>query len=307
MPGRILVKNAGLRARRRACATAGVGQVHRTRMQTFSPNEPEPITWIAGRAIHAAHLVVLVYVVSMIVTTFLLFGNVRAPFAWLMFDSDAVLRGEVWRVFTYALLNRPSLWFVIDMFLLAWFGRELERFFGRKAFLLLFAGLYLVTPVLFTALGFWLPTQLLGQTGALGMFIAFATLYPNVSFFFNLLAKWLAWAFVGIYTLIHLAAQNTPGLLSLWATAGFAFLFVRYQQGEFTLPRFRFPRRERKVIPFPGSSKDPSPPAAGRGRDPQAVMDTLLDKIARSGVESLTPAERTELEQARKRLLQRRS
>lgn len=274
-------------------------------MQSFSPNEPEPITWIAGRPIHAALFVVLIYVVSMIITTLLLFAGVGAPFAWLPFDSGAVWRGEVWRVVTYAALNRPSLWFVIDMFLLAWFGRELERFFGRKVFFQLFAGLYFVTPLLFTALGPWHATQLLGQTGSLGMFIAFATLYPNVSFFFNILVKWLAWILVGIYTLIHLSTHNTTGLLSLWATAGFAYLFVRYQQGALTLPRFRFPRRERKVVPFPGARKKSGPPPAPRD-DPQRVLDTLLDKIAHSGVDSLTPTERAQLEDARQRLLRRR-
>lgn len=162
-------------------------------MRSFSPNEPEPITWIAGRPVHAAVFVVLIYVASMIVTTVLMALRINAPLAQLAFDSNAVLGGEVWRVATYAVLNPPSIWFVIDMFLLARFGLELERFFGRPIFIALFAGLYFVTPLLFTALGFWYPTQLLGQTGALGMFIAFATLYPNVVFFFDLLAKWLAW------------------------------------------------------------------------------------------------------------------
>jgi len=275
-------------------------------MQSFSPNEPEPILHLAGRPIHAALFVVLIYVASMIVTTVLMFANVRAPFVWLDFDSGAVLQGQAWRLLTYAWLNPPSLWFVIDMFLLVWFGRELERFFGRGIFFQLFAGLYLVTPILFTALGFWYPTRLLGQTGSMGMFIAFTTLYPNVSFFFGILAKWLAWILVGIYTLIHLSARNLPGLLSLWATAGFAFAFVRYQQGAWTLPRLRFPRRERKVIPFPGSSKNAPPSRPHPTDNAQAIMDALLDKIARSGVDSLTAAERAQLEDARKRLLERR-
>ncbi len=48
-----------------------------------------------------------------------------------------------------------------------------------------------------------------GETGAFALFIAFATLYPNVALFFNLLAKWIAWILVGNYTLAAMAYTTT--------------------------------------------------------------------------------------------------
>jgi hypothetical protein len=44
-----------------------------------------------------------------------------------------------------------------------------------------------------------------------------------------------------------------------------------------------------------------------REPDFMAVTDALLDKIARDGIGSLTPAERRHLDEARERLKQRRS
>jgi membrane associated rhomboid family serine protease len=257
-------------------------------MQDFSSNEREPLFHLGDYPIHTALAIVLFYVATMVVTTVCMALRVTALFDWLPFESAAVWQGQVWRLFTYGLVNRPSLWFVIDMFMLAWFGRELERFFGRRIFLQFYAGLYLLMPLLFTVLGLWWPTSLTGQTGAFALFIAFTTLYPNVAFFFNLLAKWVAWILVAIFTLIHLSSRNVTGLLSLWCTVGFAFCYVRYEQGALTLPSFR--RATRSVS---RGESAPAPRAAAKA----AELDTLLDKIARSGLHSLTPGERVRLEQ----------
>lgn len=267
-------------------------------MTRYSSHNPQPITWLSGHAIYTAHVIAAAYVASMIVTALLMALKVDAPFAWLGFASGAVWRGEIWRLVSYAWLNPPSLWFVIDMFLLAWFGSELEKFFGRRAFLMLFAGLYLVTPLLFTALGPWWSTSLLGQSGAFGLFIAYVTLHPGVSFFLNLQARWIAWILLGIYSLIHLSRRDAASLLSLWATAGFAFVFVRQEQGALSWPRLPRPAR---------MTAEPARGPRVQPRDEvQQTLDRLLDKIARDGVHSLTAVERAQLEEARRRLLQRR-
>ena len=127
--------------------------------------ETQPVTYVRGHALYAAHLIVAVFVVSMFVSTVLLRLSGNPVLSWLEFTNTRVLHGEAWRLLTYGLVNPPSLQFVIDMFMIVWFGREVEKFFGRRIFLLLFACLYLVTPALFTVLGFWLPLRLAGETG----------------------------------------------------------------------------------------------------------------------------------------------
>ncbi len=215
--------------------------------------------------------------------------------AALIFQSPEVLHGQIWRMVTYGLVNGPSIWFVLELAMIVWFGREIEKFFGRKTFGLLFGALYLVPPVLHTVVGIWHPTALAGESSAFGLFVAFVTLYPNAAMLFNLLAKWVAWVLLGIYTLQDLAVHAWLGMASLWAVAGCAYLFILYQQGRIALPAIsRAPRPQ------------PARPASVRPASTAlAEADALLDKVARSGMSSLTPKELAKLDAARDELKKR--
>ena len=100
-----------------------------------------------------------------------------------------------------------------------------------------------------------------------------------------------------------IAANDWTGLLWLWIGCGFAYLWVRYERGLLTLPNFRFWKRKPKlrVLPDlePEARKAPTttPPDAS-----MAEIDALLDKIAQSGLSSLTAKERAKLEQGRENL-----
>lgn len=268
--------------------------------------EQQPVTWVRGYPLYTAHVIVAVLVASMLASTILLATNLGGVLAWLSFSSETVLRGQVWRVLTYGLNNPPSLWFVIDMFMIVWFGRELERFFGRRTFLTLYGSLYLLTPVLLTGLGFVRPTQLAGQTGAFALFIAVATLHPDLPMLFNLLAKWVAAVLVAIFALMAVAARDVVGLITLLGTSGFAWAFVRHQQGLLNLPTIRLPRRAPKLTVIPGYKTDAAAPAnPAESPTSMAEVDALLDKIATSGINSLTKQERAKLEAAREGLMKR--
>lgn len=269
--------------------------------------EHQPVTWVRGYPVYAAHLIVAALVASMLLTTLLLVAKAGAIQNAMIFSSEAVLRGEIWRFLTYGLFNPPSIPFVIDMAMITWFGRELERHFGRRFFLRLYFSLYLITPVVLTLVGLWRPTTEAGQTGSLAIFVAFATLHPNAMMLFSILAKWVAIILVGIFTLMALAANDFTGLLTLWATTGFAHAFVRHAQGVLNLPSFKFRQRRPKlrVLPDPKPAKAAAPKRSAP--DSMAEIDALLDKIATSGIASLTPKERAKLESARAALRKRES
>jgi hypothetical protein len=190
----------------------------------------------------------------------------------------------------------------MDMVIIAWAGRELEKSFGRRVFLVLYGSIYFLSPVVLAGVGLWSPAQLVGVSGSLALFVAFATLYPNVALMFNILAKWAAVIFVGMSTLIALSTRKED-LITLWLTCGYAFLFVRVQQGRLTLPRFRLRRREPRLRVLP----DLEAPVKSRlpQGDSMAEVDALLDKIARSGIGSLTAREKARLDAAREDLLRR--
>lgn len=270
-----------------------------------SPDDQQPVTWLRGYPLYAAHFLVFVFTGSLLATTLLLAFNAGHLLDWLTFNSTEVLRGEVWRVATYGLVNPPSLQFVIDMLMFVWFGREVEKNFGRRRFFLLYGGIYLVTPLLFTAIGLWRPLVSSGETGAFALFVAFAVLYPNAVLIFDILAKWAAVVLVGIFTLMALANHDWIQLISLWATCGFAGAFVRHHQGLLTLPRLRRPGRKPQLRVLPDLPPKKRPGLAGPGNASMSEIDALLDKIARSGLGSLTAKERAQLEKGREHLIKK--
>ena len=269
-------------------------------------DDHRPLTWWRGHPIYAAHFVVVVFVGSMLVTSLLLFSNLGYVMAWLGFQSPEVLAGQIWRIFTYGFYNEASLPFAFDMLMIVWYGRELEKTFGLKSFLYLFGCIYLLSPVLLTLLGLFQPTFLIGERGALAVFVAFATLYPNVPVFFSLLSKWAAVILVGIFALIYLSHRDTANLVSLLSTVGFAYAFVRHQQGRFTLPTVSFFQRKPKLRVLPDLPKARKLSSAKTVNETSmAEVDALLDKIAQSGMSSLSAAERAKLDAARDDLKRR--
>ena len=273
----------------------------------YGPSEEhQPVTYVRGYPIYAAHLIVVVYVASMIVTTVLGPGG-GVLGAWLPFSTTEVWRGQFWRIFTYGLVNPPSIRFAIDMVMIVWFGREVERYLGRQKFLALYGGIYLLPPLFLALLGPLLPAALYGEFGALAIFVAFATIQPNAPLMFGIVAKWAAIILVGIFTMMALANRDWAWLISISAANGFAFAFVRHEQGILTLPKINFwrPRPKLRVLP----DLEPKKPAAPKEAKPSSMaeIDALLDKIAKTGMSSLTPKERAKLHAAREDLMKRES
>lgn len=270
-------------------------------------DEQQPVMWLRGYPVYAAYFLALVFSLSMVATSVFMAVGATRFLTWLPFQSSNVLRGEVWRIATYGLLNPPSLWFVVDIAMIASFGREVEKFFGRGKFLGFYACIYLLPPLLFTLLGVWFPTQLSGEVGAFALFVAFATLYPGTMMFFGVMAKWIAAILIGIYSLMELAGRDWLGLLSLWATVAFAYGYVRYQQGMLHLPQFGQFALPKASDEEPVHKASRSPFAGSAKAKPMAEVDALLDKIAQSGMASLTPKERATLDSAREYLARRAS
>jgi len=133
---------------------------------------------------------------------------------------------------------------------------------------------------------------------AIGFFVAFATLYPNVEFWGWITMKWLAFAGIVLSAMNYLPNRDWPGLSTLLGTCGVAFGYVRFLQhgGSVELPEGikRLFRRKPKFKVVPRFSA---------GDDVHESIDPLLDKISKSGISSLTAREREQLQRARKTLL----
>lgn len=140
----------------------------------------------------------------------LLLTNTRLGwYQYITLEPAMVMKGQVWRLFTWICTVPQSLsFFVIFMFLLYFFiGRSLEQNMGAFRY-----NLYMLSGWFFTTLGamivYWITYGIWGASGAISMnvstyylnlasFLAFAVLFPDVRvYLFGILplkVKWLAW------------------------------------------------------------------------------------------------------------------
>ena len=270
-----------------------------------------PVTWMGRYPVDVTTMLVGLHVACAIVTAFLFAIGSTGILNYAMFDSAQIwMHGQVWRLGTYALIHPPTgyalLWFAIEMYMLLFFGREVERFMGRRAYIWLYFLLLLVPALILTLWGLSTRTGLAGS-GALhfAVFVAFVTLYPNVQFFLRIPAKWIFVILAAIGTLSALAAHDWQDLVVLWVSIALAFLFIEWRGAGPELAwvgnlkgKFR-PKPKLHVVQKSTTRRVVEPD------DVYASVDPILDKISKSGMGSLTETEKKILERARNRLLKK--
>ena len=264
-----------------------------------------PVTYVGRYPIDVTTLLVAVHAITMIVGTLLIATRQGWLLNLMMFDSALVLSaGHVWQLVTYAFVHQPSIWFVIHLFMLFFFGREVERFLGRRAYIFLYAGLLLLPSFLLTIWG--LGSRITyADSDALhfGVFVAFAAIYPSVELIFRIQAKWMALVFGVIGALQYLAANAWPQLAAFLLCVGFALYFIRMrgagpELGWWSSVREKLqPKPKFQVVPKPTARRVVEP------EDVHVSIDPLLEKISKHGINSLTASERRALDRARNQLL----
>ena len=270
-----------------------------------------PVAWMGRYPVDVTTMLVGLHIACAILTA-LVFAAGHSGFVnYLMFDSAEVWSGaQIWRLVTYAFIHPPLgsalLWFAIEMYMLFVFGREVERFIGQRAYIALYLTLLLLPAAILTMWGLFARTGIAGSGGLhFAIFVAFATIYPNVELLLRIMAKWVALILAGIGTLSALAAHDWQTLVVLWTSIGAAFLFVELRGAgpELTwLHNFKArirPRARFHVVQKSSARRVVEP------EDVYASVDPILDKIAKSGIGSLTASERQALDRARNRLLKK--
>lgn len=208
----------------------------------------------------------------------------------------SLFAGErLWQPFTYMFLHGGMWHILINMFILWMFGRDLEREFGEKFFLRYYfvtgVGAGLIYSVFF--IGSEIPV--IGASGAIfGLLIAFALIFPErpitLLIFFvlplTLKAKHLV-ILLGIITLLSLPAVE-GGVAHLAHLGGMVvgFLYLKARKMGYQ-HRFPFSRTS-----HPKHSQEAVKSQAEKAEELNAEIDSILDKVSREGMESLTWRER---------------
>jgi membrane associated rhomboid family serine protease len=269
-----------------------------------------PVTWMGRYPVDVTTILVGIHVVCAIATALIVGFVHNGALNSAMFDSAQVWHGQIWRLVTYAFIHPPSgyalLWFAIEMYMLFFFGREVERFIGRRAYILLYALLLLVPALILTLWGVTTRTGLAGS-GALhfAVFTAFVTLYPNVQFFLRIPAKWIFVILAAIGTLSGLAAHDWQDLVVLWSSIALAFFFIELRGAGPELAWLNNAKSWLRPKPKLHIVQKPMARRVVEPDDVYASVDPILDKISKSGIGSLTETERKILDRARNRLLKK--
>lgn len=281
-----------------------------------SQDDYEPLGHIGGYPVHAATLLAGIHSVMLVVCTIAVALGAGAFLETLTFSSSSVLKGWAWQPLTSLFIHLPHspgtlLSFAIEMFLgLFVVGREVERFLGRRIFWIIYLSLALVTPVLllgcslltkqdYVMEGSW-PLHLL-------LFVVFATIYPNFRVFASVPAKWLAAVVAGGFALYFVAKNEWANLFVSWGSIVAAYAATRMAGVGDGLDvvraiKLRFTRQPA------GPARPKTKALSAPEPEPEATMETVdsvLEKISKHGISSLTSSERATLERARTTLLNR--
>ena len=272
----------------------------------------QPVTWVGRHPVHVTALLVALHVLLMVLTCFLSAFGGAGFLNLVIFDSAQVIAlGHVWQIITYAFVHAPYpgmalLWFAFEMYMLFFFGREVERFIGRRAFIGLYSLLLWVPTVFLTIAGPW---TRLGAAGSMtlhfGIFVAFAVIHPHVEMLLRIQAKWVALILTAIGTLAALANHDWASIIMLWTTIATAVVFIRLRGiGPELVWWSDLKSRWQPKPKFHVVARS----APRRVVEPENVhesIDPVLEKISKQGINSLTASERRALDRARTRLLKK--
>lgn len=239
----------------------------------------------------------------------------QQPFTdFLSLDVPRVLRGEVWRLVTYAFLHSTSsFWHILgNMLFLWWFGRQVEDRIGGREFLLfyLLAALFAGVAYLACALLGLHPmnAHVVGASGAvLAVLLLSALYYPDqvIHLFFLIpIPIWLIIAYLIARDAFSLLGRAHDGIATSAHLAGAAFGYLYWKlqwriSDLFTgwsRPGSLAARRSRARLRIYAPDDEPPTPHVpvkpSIDEQLEAQLDDILAKVSRVGMGGLTEDEK---------------
>lgn len=147
-------------------------------------------------------------------------------YSLLLFHRPSILRGEIWRLFTYPLTmyNSNLLLMLISLFCYYSLGTVIERMWGTLRFNLFYLSGVILTDIYSMLFNCQADVYQLNMS----LFLSYATLFPNASFLLFFIIPVKAWIFAlfdfGVILLGVLESRFPGNLLPLVALANY-FLF----------------------------------------------------------------------------------
>jgi len=236
----------------------------------------------------------------------------------LALSSDGlVLLRHPWTLLTYAFVHENFFHILFNMLNLYWFGQIIREYLGDRRLISLYILGALAGGVFFLLAYNFLPVfqghvgqPVIGASAAVtAIIVAAATLLPDYTFMLILLGpvkiKWIA-AVVVLISLAGINGGNPGGEITHLGGALLGFLFVKQlkagrDMGQPVVATGTWLSRvfqrnpAMKVSHRNTTASGAARPAAGPSATPPEEVDLILDKISRSGYESLSKEEKQKL------------
>jgi membrane associated rhomboid family serine protease len=230
---------------------------------------------------------------------------------YLAFQPSQII-WRPWAVVTY-MFTHGGFWHIFfNMLALFFFGPPIEERWGSREFI----KYYVICGLGGAALSFLFAfnSPVVGASAAVyGVMLAFAMLWPDMPIYiwgiFPVKAKWLVifLAFVSFFSAFSAAPDGVAHFAHLGGfAAGFLYIKLDNATGN-PLNKMKrlISRRRFKVVPGATGPKPEPPKTKRRGEDRVLdEVDRVLDKISTQGMASLTPEERTLLDEVSRRYRQ---
>ncbi len=268
----------------------------------------------------AAGVVMQLIVINVIVFFFVYLGSFffsidkYALTSWFVLpDGFNEFIFQPWSFLTYAFMHYGVFHLLFNMLWLFWFGPFILNLFSAKRFLtiyllgaisggLLYVVAYNIFPVFIGTKGYLLGAS--AAVRAIVIFIAVYTPYTQLRLFIWNIKLWhIAVVLIGL-DLIQLPSGNSGGLLAHLGGALFGYLYAsQLKKGndigrwvEQFLDYFTSSKTKKKKTPFRKVHKNKNVSEVKKKQtsktDNQKRVDAILDKIGKSGYESLSKAEK---------------
>ena len=211
-----------------------------------------------------------------------------------LIPSYTFFGGQVWRLATYMFIHGGPFHLAFNMLALWMFGVELEQYWGSRKFTVFYfaagigAGLFSLLLIFSPAMRF---VPIVGASGAiLGILTMYAYYFPDrtlLMFFVFPMPVRLAVAVIGLISLV-LSMGTLGGIAHITHLGGIvvALLYIRFNRPVSAwLDSQRRHHRERQMR---SNAED----NARRDRYFRDVIDPILAKLSKSGMDSLTKQEK---------------
>lgn len=214
---------------------------------------------------------------------------------------------KFWTIFTYMFVQKDFFHILFNMLWLYWLGQIFMDFLNKKQFIFTYlsggiagATLYLLAYNLIPVFAEGASKSILlgSSASVMAIVVATATLVPDYTirllFFGNVKLKYLALAYF-LLDILSMSGANPGGSIAHIGGAIMGFFFIKQLQAGNDFSKLFEKKSKLKVVKNTTSKNSKNDFAD------QAIIDSILDKISKSGYESLSKEEKEQLFKASKK------